>query len=51
MLDIKHYEKLLFFRIDRKGAIKDHPTALRNARSSGEHMVVEIDRSMGESAD
>ncbi len=51
VLDIKYYERLLFFRIDRKGAIKDHPTALRNARSSGEHMVVEIDRSMGGSAD
>lgn len=48
ILDIKYYERLLFFRIDQKGAIRDHPTALRNARAAGEHLVVEISRSMGE---
>ncbi len=47
LLDIKYYERLLFFRIGRRGAIKDHPTALRNARTSGEHLVMEISRSLG----
>lgn len=51
VLDIKYYERLLFFRIDHKGAIKNHPTALRNARSSGEHLVIEIARSLGERVD
>lgn len=46
VLDIKYYERLLFFRIDQKGAIKNHPSALRNARAAGEHLVVEISRSM-----
>lgn len=48
VLDIKYYERLLFFRMDRKGAIKEHPTALRNAYAAGEHLVVEIERSLGE---
>lgn len=51
VLDIKYYERLLFFRIGQKGAIKDHPTALRNARSAGEHLVIEIARSLGENVD
>ncbi len=51
VLDIKYYERLLFFRIDQKGAIKNHPTALRNAYTAGEHLVVEISRSMGEPVD
>jgi multimeric flavodoxin WrbA len=51
VLDIKYYERLLFFRIDQKGAIKDHPTALRNARTAGEHLMVEISRSLGEPVD
>ena len=46
VLDIKYYERLLFFRIDQKGAIKNHPSALRNARAAGEHLVLEISRSM-----
>lgn len=48
VLDIKYYERLLFFRIGKKGAIKKHPTALRNAFTAGEHLVVEISRSLGE---
>jgi multimeric flavodoxin WrbA len=48
VLDIKYYERLLFFRIDKKGAIKKHPTALRDAYAAGEHLVVEISRSLGE---
>jgi len=51
VLDIKYYERLLFFRIDQKGAIKNHPTALRNAYTAGEHLMVEISRSMGEPVD
>jgi multimeric flavodoxin WrbA len=51
VLDIKYYERLLFFRIDERGAIKDHPTALRNAHAAGEHLVVEISRSLGEPVD
>ena len=51
VLDIKYYERLLFFRIEKKGAIKKHPTALHDAYSSGEHLVVEISRSLGELED
>jgi multimeric flavodoxin WrbA len=51
LLDIKYYERLLFFRIDRKGAIKNHPTALNDAHIAGEHLVVEISRSLGELVD
>ncbi len=51
VVDIKYYERLLFFRIDRKGAIKNHPTALRDAHRAGEHLVVEIARSLGELAE
>ena len=51
LLDIKYYERLLFFRMDKKGAIKKHPTALRNAYTAGEHLVIEISRSMGEPLD
>jgi hypothetical protein len=51
VLDIKYYERLLFFRISKKGAIKDHPTALRDARNAGEHLVIEIARSLGETVD
>jgi len=51
VLDIKYYERLLFFRIDQKGAIKNHPTALRNAYTAGEHLMMEISRSMGEPID
>ena len=51
VLDVKYYERLLFFRIEKKGAIKTHPTALRDARVAGEHMVIEIARSLGESID
>ncbi|MEW6554038.1 MAG: flavodoxin family protein [Actinomycetota bacterium] len=51
LLDIKYYERLLFFRIEQKGAIKNHPTALRNAYTAGEHLVMEISRSMGEPVD
>jgi len=51
ILDIKYYERLLFFRIDRKGAIRNHPTALNDAYSAGEHLMVEIARSLGELAE
>jgi multimeric flavodoxin WrbA len=51
VLDIKYYERLLFFRIEKKGAIKEHPTALQNARYAGEHLVIEIARSLGEPLD
>jgi multimeric flavodoxin WrbA len=51
VLDIKYYERLLFFRIEQRGAVKNHPTALRNAYTAGEHLVVEISRSMGEPID
>ncbi len=51
VLDIKYYERLLFFRIGKKGAIKSHPTALTNAHAAGEHLVAEISRSMGEPID
>jgi putative NADPH-quinone reductase len=51
VLDIKYYERLLFFRMDRKGAIKKHPTALPDARYAGEHLVIEIARSLGENVD
>ena len=47
LLDIKYYERLLFFRMEGKGAIREHPTALRNARAAGEHLIEEISRSMG----
>jgi multimeric flavodoxin WrbA len=51
VLDVKYYERLLFFRMDKKGAIKSHPTALRDARVGGERMVIEIARSLGENVD
>lgn len=51
VLDIKYYERLLFFRMEQKGAIKQHPTALRNAYNAGEHLVIEIARSLGEEVD
>jgi multimeric flavodoxin WrbA len=51
VLDIKYYERLLFFRMDQKGAVKSHPTALRDAYAAGEHLVVEISRSLGEPVD
>jgi multimeric flavodoxin WrbA len=51
VLDIKYYERLLFFRMDKKGAIKSHPTALQDARAAGEHMVIEMARSLGETVD
>ncbi|MDY6794726.1 MAG: flavodoxin family protein [Actinomycetota bacterium] len=51
VLDIKYYERLLFFRIDRKGAIRDHPTALNDAFNAGEHLVTEIARSLGQLMD
>jgi multimeric flavodoxin WrbA len=51
VLDIKYYERLLFFRIEKKGAIKSHPTALRDAHAAGEHLVIEIARSLGEVID
>ncbi len=51
VLDIKYYERLLFFRMEEKGAVKKHPTALRDARAAGEHLVAEISRSLGEPID
>jgi len=48
VLDIIYYERLLFFRMGEKGAVKNHPTALRDAYSAGEHLVLEISRSLGE---
>ena len=48
VLDVKYYERLLFFRMDKKGAIKNHPTALHDAHIAGEHLVIEIARSLGE---
>ena len=51
VLDIKYYERLLFFRIDHKGAIKEHPTALPNAHTAGKRLVIEIARSLGETVD
>jgi multimeric flavodoxin WrbA len=51
VLDIKYYERLLFFRIEKKGAIRNHPTALRDAYTAGEHLALEISRSLGESVD
>ena len=51
VLDIKYYERLLFFRIENKGAIKDHPHALNNAFTAGEHLVMEISRSLGNTVD
>jgi multimeric flavodoxin WrbA len=51
VLDIKYYERLHFFRIEKKGAIKEHPTALQNAHTAGEHLVIEIARSLGEPLD
>lgn len=48
VLDIKYYERLLFFRMEEKGAVKKHPTALRDAYAAGEHLVTEISRSLGE---
>jgi NAD(P)H-dependent FMN reductase len=51
VLDIKYYERLLFFRISKRGAIKDHPTALHDAHTAGEHLVIEIARSLGETVD
>ncbi|MBC7247119.1 MAG: flavodoxin family protein [Actinobacteria bacterium] len=48
VLDIKYYERLLFFRMEEKGAVKKHPTALRDAYAAGEHLVAEISRSLGE---
>ncbi len=51
VLDIKYYERLLFFRIDKRGAVKKHPTALRDAHIAGEHLVMEISRSLGETVD
>jgi multimeric flavodoxin WrbA len=48
VLDIKYYERLLFFRMEEKGAVKEHPTALRDAYAAGEHLVAEISRSLGE---
>lgn len=47
VLDIKYFERLLFFRMNRKGAVKDHPTALHDAHRAGEHLVTEISRSLG----
>ncbi len=48
LLDIEYYHRLLFFRMEEKGAVRDHPTALRNAYSAGEQLVREIGRSLGE---
>lgn len=48
VLDIRYYERLLFFRMEEKGAVKKHPTALRDAYAAGEHLVTEISRSLGE---
>lgn len=51
VLDVKYFERLLFFKTSRRGAVKDHPTALRDARTAGEHLVTEISRSLGEIVD
>ena len=51
LLDIKYYERLLFFRVEKQGAIRKHPTAMRDAYAAGEHLCVEISRSLGEIVD
>lgn len=48
LLDIKYFHRLLFFRMEEKGAVKNHPTALRDAYAAGEQLVAEISRSIGE---
>ncbi|MDI6874760.1 flavodoxin family protein [Candidatus Solincola sp.] len=48
LLDIEYYHRLLFFRMEEKGAVKNHPTALRDAYSAGEQLVAEINRNFGE---
>lgn len=48
LLDIEYYHRLLFFRMEEKGAVRDHPTALRDAYSAGEQLVAEINRSLGD---
>jgi multimeric flavodoxin WrbA len=47
VLDIRYYERLLFFRMERKGAVNEHPTALQDAYQAGRHLAREIARSLG----
>lgn len=51
VLDVRYFQRLLFFRMGEKGAVKHHPTALKDAFAAGEQMVAEISRSLGETPD
>ena len=39
VIDIKYAGEITFSRIDEKGAIKEHPTALQDAFEAGRHLV------------
>ncbi len=43
-VDISYYERLLFFKMNDKGAVQRHPTAMADAHRAGVHLVEEISR-------
>ncbi len=43
-VDITYYERLLFFKMNDKGAVQRHPSALADAHRAGGHLVEEISR-------
>jgi multimeric flavodoxin WrbA len=43
-IDVKYWAELLFPGVDRKGEIKEHPTALKNAYLLGKRLVEEEER-------
>jgi multimeric flavodoxin WrbA len=43
-VDVNYYERLLFFKMNHKGAVQRHPTALADAHRAGGHLVEEISR-------
>ncbi len=49
--DINYYERLLFFKMSDKGAVRRHPTALNVAFRAGGHLVEEISRHFSSEAE
>ncbi len=39
VIDVKYTDKLVYAKIDEKGAIKDHPTALQDAFEAGKKLA------------
>ncbi len=44
LIDIKYYGRLFFFKMNGKGAVQKHPTALNDAYMAGKQLVDEISR-------